>query len=159
MGEKHPNPHFCPHGKKASGGAPAPTCGINISLSPQNSALSLPTNLNEGIYVTNNYNVSKLSDFTLVNFVTKDMDLGINFGFNRELYYLITADNLKYYEVNMALDSAGNKLISKENILYDIAGNQVTINVNGETYIVMYKYMSESYEVPDGEKYHLCDNQ
>lgn len=123
------------------------------------SALSLPTNLNEGIYVTNNYNVSKLSDFTLVNFVTKDMDLGINFGFNRELYYLITADNLKYYEVNMALDSAGNKLISKENILYDIAGNQVTINVNGETYIVMYKYMSESYEVPDGEKYHLCDNQ
>jgi hypothetical protein len=132
---------------------------IKSNYSVDFTSLNLPSSLTEGVYVTNNYNILQLSNFTLINYITKDTDLGFNFGYNRELYYVVTSKNLKYYEINMALDANGDKIISEENILYDIAGNEVTISAGGQTFVVMYKYMSESYEVPEGEKYHLCDNQ
>lgn len=122
------------------------------------SALDLPQDFNEGIYVANTHTVSELSDFTLVNFLNKELDLGLYFGYSKELYYLITSRNLANYEVDMALDGLGEKMVSYDSILYDIAGNKVTIMVNGESFVVRYKYMSESYEAPDNDKYHLVDN-
>lgn len=119
------------------------------------SNLELPSDLTQGVYVTNNYNVSSLSDFRIINYITKETEKNFNFGYNRELYYLIPSKNLQYLEVDIYLDVEKKKLVSHDNILYDITGKEVIITVNGEPFVVRYKYMSVSYEVPDANEFHM----
>jgi len=123
------------------------------------SNLELPESLNDVIYVTNNFDITSLGSFEgIITHYSKDTYSGVNFGYSRELYYLIISKNLKDFSMDMYLDENKEKLVSFDGVLKDIAGNKVIVTVNGEPFEVRYKYMSISYEVPDGNKYHMCSN-
>ncbi len=117
-----------------------------IYLNSQNSAshsvdfgaLDLPEDLSTRIFVTNKASFASISDFTEINAWTKERTISLGYSVN--IYYFIVSPRGVDFDFDVYLDlSDDNTKLTSSKSLFDIAGNKITLSVNGIAYQIMVK--------------------
>lgn len=98
-------------------------------------------NSEDVIYMTNNYNFDDSTDFVGVSELSKAADYNIIFGVNTEIYYFVKTDDQMEFDLYVNSNESERKL-SKTKRLVDVAGNAISISVNGKQYDVYIKYQA-----------------
>jgi hypothetical protein len=113
---------------------------------------------NDSIFISNTAKFNGVDDFKKLNFRNQETFDDIRFGSTTDIYYVIISDEPMDFDVyvgqveEMTDNYVGIKdekrKISGTKKLYDIAGNEVKVNLYGKTYNVYVKYQNcEVYDI------------
>jgi hypothetical protein len=115
------------------------------------------------IYATNNINFSTLTSFTRLDYITVTADTGLKFGPSTDIFYFTVSDSLNFdiyigkYEKEtgkyFGIKDESRK-ITKTKKLYDIAGNEIYVEVGGKRFNVYVKYQSVDLYSMQGSKHY-----
>ena len=118
----------------------------------------LPKVANQGIYVTNSSSFTDLSNFKLVNYLNADSAKEdaenpiklARFGYYVDLYFVVVADYDIHFDIYLDPNDPTSK-VSFMQILYDITGNPLVIQVGDELREIKVMYLDIIYELIDKE--------
>ena len=107
-------------------------------------------NYTDAIYVTSNFDFEDFNDFQRIDNLSKTTHNPVYFGKSTDLYYFVVAEEDLDFDVivgemqgeDYVASSNPERIISDSKQLFDIAGNAVTVFLNGKLYNVYVKYQA-----------------
>jgi len=121
------------------------------------SHFELPQKQGEMVYATNKINFKELADFgTPITYVNQSTFNSVSISCNYDLYYFVRSASGIDLDFDIYLDpNDKNTKVSASTTLYDITGEPITIDINGEPYYVKVLMLDIIYDTIDGNLYAL----